>query len=586
MRSGITYLVLTALSLCLCRTVSGQRVEFSHEGGFYADTFSLSMQMVGVADSGYTLHYTLNGNEPTECDAQYVAPLPLTAECYSPSAIYRVQNVPEDRWFAPESVEHIIVVRAAVFDTAGDRCSPVATQSYLIDSLMGRRIELPVVSLCVDSLSLFDHDTGLFVPGVCFESAYRYNTGNYFQKGRNWERRAAFAYYDRDGGALAQDCGLRTHGNSQRVLVQKGMSLYARTEYGSKQFVYPFFGDGGHYRRLVLRPWQTSWSSAGVEDWICQRIADSLRCDNLASRPVVLFLNGEYWGVYFLGEKADERYVREHYGVEADEVDFLAYWGNEVEYGSARRWNSLYDWLQQADLTRQKDMDYLASQVDTAELLDYMLLQVLVQNDDWPLNNVRFWSTREIPWRWVFFDGDGSLATFPDNAPILDYMTSASPWPTTHTSPQATLLFRRLLANREFLERSLARMRQLVATSFAYSNTEPLLRQIVGEVSGEVQYQMRRFDTPSSLWRWNAMIASINDYLRSEPEAMLNEYTVFFGLNRQEFQHDRVTVYDRYGRVVYSGKAPGNGKLPLELMQGHYYIHLDSSDEVQRYIVK
>ncbi|MBR1549488.1 MAG: CotH kinase family protein [Bacteroidales bacterium] len=541
-------------------------MHFSHPGGFYADTFSLAMQLAYAPEGEpFTIHYTLNGNAPTACDALYEGPLPLTNALYSPSALFRLPTVPEDRWYAPDSVERIVVVRAAVFDTTGLRRSPVTTHAYLVDSLLRRRISLPVVSLCADSLSLYDRDTGLFVPGWYFDRRYPYSTGNYFQRGRHWERPAAFAYYAPDGSATEQDCGLRVHGNSQRVLVQKGLSLYARREYGDNTFSHPFFGPHGResYRRLVLRPWSTSWSGAGIEDWLCQHLADSLRFDHLATSPVVLFVNGEYWGIYFLEEKADEHYVEEHHGVDSRSVDLLAYWGGEVENGSAARWNDLYQWLQ-ADGT---DYEYLASQVDTGAVMDYMLMQILILNDDWPVSNVRQWASADGPWRWIFFDADGALSSFPDNAAILDYMTYRASGTSSHTSAQSTLLFRRLFANRTFLEASMRRLREIVASHFRYRRSGALLRQVVEALESEVPHQIRRFDKPSSMVRWRMAVEVIDEFLRTEPEAMVNEYAQYFGLELPE--SDLCTVLDRYGQLVATGHLHD---LRAHLPQGTYYV--------------
>lgn len=570
-----------------------QTVHFSHPGGFYSDTFSLSLQLAYAPEGEpFTIRYTLNGNAPTECDTPYTAPISLSAACLPRSALFRVPNVPEDRWYAPDSVERIIVVRAAAFDAEGYRRSPVITHSYLIDSLLHRRIALPVVSLCADSLSLFDADTGLMVPGWYFDRRYAYSTGNYFQRGRHWERPAAFAYYAPDGGATEQDCGLRVHGNSQRVLVQKGLSLYARREYGDNRFSYPFFGPDGRadYRRLVLRPWSTSWSGAGIEDWLCQHLADSLRFDHLATRPVVLFLNGEYWGIYFLEEKADEHYIEEHHGVDSRQVDLLAYWGDEVENGSAERWRAFYQWLE-ADGT---DMGRLSNEVDTGAVMDYMLMQILILNDDWPVSNVRQWATDGTPWRWIFFDADGALASFPDNAAILDYMTYYSSHllpsargavrrtegsfqiPSSHTSPQSTLLFRRLFADRGFLEASMRRLRELVATHFDYRRSGALLQQVVKEVESEVPYQIRRFDKPSSMVRWRMAVEVIDEFLRTEPEAMVNEYAQYFGL--EQSRSDLCTVYDRYGQPVATGRLHD---LRAQLPKGVYYVRRDGDDPLK-----
>lgn len=570
-----------------------QTVHFSHPGGFYSDTFSLSLQLAYAPEGEpFTIRYTLNGNAPTECDTPYTAPIPLSAACLPRSALFRVPNVPEDRWYAPDSVERIIVVRAAAFDAEGYRRSPVITHSYLIDSLLHRRIALPVVSLCADSLSLFDADTGLMAPGWYFDRRYAYSTGNYFQRGRHWERPAAFAYYAPDGGATEQDCGLRVHGNSQRVLVQKGLSLYARREYGDNRFSYPFFGPDGRadYRRLVLRPWSTSWSGAGIEDWLCQHLADSLRFDHLATRPVVLFLNGEYWGIYFLEEKADEHYIEEHHGVDSRQVDLLAYWGDEVENGSAERWRAFYQWLE-ADGT---DMGRLSNEVDTGAVMDYMLMQILILNDDWPVSNVRQWATDGTPWRWIFFDADGALASFPDNAAILDYMTYYSSHlrpsargavrrtegsfqiHSSHTSPQSTLLFRRLFADRGFLEASMRRLRELVATHFDYRRSGALLQQVVKEVESEVPYQIRRFDKPSSMVRWRMAVEVIDEFLRTEPEAMVNEYAQYFGL--EQSRSDLCTVYDRYGQPVATGRLHD---LRAQLPKGVYYVRRDGDDPLK-----
>ena len=594
---------------------SAQAVVFSHPGGFYADTFSLSMHIdflpnsqFIIQNSKFKIHYTLNGAEPTECDPEYHTPLSMSPALYSTSNLYRLQNVPDDRWFVPDDVQHIIVVRAAVFDSTGQRRSVVTTHAYLIDSLLGRHITLPVISLCTDSLSLFDHDTGLFVPGFCFESTNPYNTGNYFQRGRHWERTAAFAYYNPNGSFLEQDCGLRIHGNSQRVLVQKGLSLYARKEYGDSRFRYPFFEGEKHtgsYKRLVLRPWSTSWTGAGVEDWLCQHLAEPLRCDHLATRPVVLFLNGEYWGIYFLEEKADEHFLEEHYRISHQEVDLIACWGQETENGSSKRWESFYQWLQQADLTSD-DYQYLASQVDIDALIDYMLLQVLIINDDWPVNNVRHWSAGDSPWRWIFYDGDGTLVPFPSCITVLDHMTYNTPHRSTRTSLQSTLLFRRLLANHQFLERTLQRLQELVDSHFSYANTAPLLHDIVEQLRAEVPYQRDRFARPSSIASWEAAVEGIDDFLRREPQNTVENYARYFNLSHPSnggfllidneihldsssltTHHSTFIIYNRSGQriAVLTVPAETTTKELPSLPHGIYYIQQLENGAVQKLII-
>ena len=588
--------------------LNSQTVEFSLNGWFYREAFSLKLMHHGVpANTGHTIHYTLDGSEPSATSPQYSEPLMLSAGLYSSSNIYRIQNAPDDNWYCPADVERIIVVRAALFDSAGQRLSPVNTQSYIVSSLIGRTIQLPVVSICTDSASLFNPDTGIALRGNHYNPSLPNSTGNYFQRGREWERKASFAFYDPDGGIpYTQDCGLRMHGSSQRARSQKGFSLYARRQYGDSRFRHDFFNTGNTstlgYRRLVLRPWRTSWSGAGIEDWLCQRLAAPLACDNLDTRPVVLFLNGEYWGIYFLEEKADEYYIEEHYDIDHSWVNLLSGRGDFVEHGSGEGWDELTRWLEHADLSDPEAYSLFASRVDIDALLDYMILQILVCNADWPANNVRIWSAPGEPMRWIFFDGDGTLAKYHSNSYILNNLVCDDSTQVYPSSPQATLLFRRLLANPGFLQRSIERLDEMANNEFNTRRSSRLLEEIVSQVEDEVPYQIARFNYPRSINRWHGTVETIADFLKTRPSTMIADYIAMFGGGRerqpwlavnpatgrealhyetQSVGKATLTIYDVYGRVAHSSHLsvqPGANVIDIPpLPCGRYFAAIDSS---------
>jgi len=66
----------------------------------------------------------------------------------------------EPRYYVSKAT--IIRTRACV----ADACSPVATRTFFPFELGADTYALPVVSLVTDSLHLFDHETGIYVPGV------------------------------------------------------------------------------------------------------------------------------------------------------------------------------------------------------------------------------------------------------------------------------------------------------------------------------------------------------------------------------------------------------------------------------------
>src|SRR5690625_5687340 len=57
----------------------------------------------------------------------------------------------------------------------------------------------------------------------------RYNTGNYYQRGRNWEREISFEFFEVNGErAIAQNAGVRIHGGTSRRYAHKSLRIYAR----------------------------------------------------------------------------------------------------------------------------------------------------------------------------------------------------------------------------------------------------------------------------------------------------------------------------------------------------------------------
>ena len=288
---------LIGFVLLLSQLAWAQTVTFSATGGFYDASFEVALQ----CNAAYQIRYTINGNTPTGTSALYEAPLWLDEDLYSKSDIYTIQTACEELFYAPESVRHCITLRAAAFDEGGNRVGPVTTQSYFIRSLGCVTHGLPVMAISADSLALFDYETGILVPGAFFDPDDSYWTGNFYQSGREWERLVNVEFYEpEDNSGINQQAGLRTHGGTSRRQTQKGLKIYARDEYGKKRFKHHFFKSipNESFKHLVLKPFSYQWFNYGIQDDICNRMAAQLDVESVASRPMVLFLNGEYWGIY------------------------------------------------------------------------------------------------------------------------------------------------------------------------------------------------------------------------------------------------------------------------------------------------
>ncbi|MBP5496392.1 MAG: CotH kinase family protein [Bacteroidales bacterium] len=501
-------------------------VDFSHSGGCYEKPFALSLSVSDNADNpNCVIRFTLNGSLPTANSPRYVKPIALSGKAYSRSEIFRIQNAPDKYWYQPDNVEHIIVVRAAVFDKDGNRVSEVETNSYVIESLLGRKIRMSIVSLCVDSMDLFDFQNGIFIPGVDFNPDNPSQTGNYYRRGRSAERQAHFEYINNEE-VVAQACGLRTHGNIGRRYAQKGLSLYARNEYGKKNFkdVLP----SGKDKRLVLRPFGNAWTSAGIQDYFCQQIAAGLNFDALECKPVALFLNGEYWGIYYLEQKPDEKFIAKRHGFDPDSVRLVRDWAGHNDHGIDSGFVAMMRWLKTADLADPKQYAQISGWVDIPSFIDYVLFETFIGNRDWPANNMRCWSAEGSPWRFIFFDGDGVRTTKFNAVQNALYDGADLTWP---TSSEATLLLRKLLENKDFKEKLRARLKELRREKFrwsAFSNIDVEMSSVFGvcvnDVEAEIASQSARFGYPKSVKAWKRDVRRLRRYFKRRARRVNREW--------------------------------------------------------------
>lgn len=468
--SKIVFL-LTALIFPVSMSAHEDLVSFSVSGGFYDRPFPVTLS----CPEGYVIHYTTNGNTPKPSDPQYDSPLMLDERLYSHSNIFTIPTCDEGSWYVPETIKRCIVIRAAAFDTIGNQMGEVVTNSYFIKSLGIDSHGLPVISLCSDSLSLFDYETGIFVPGITGE--------NYLQHGRDWERVCNFEFLETDNKGISQQAGLRIHGAGSRVGCQKGLKLYARKEYGGKHFNYKFFesNDLGAFRHLILKP-------AGIglhRDHICSQIAEPLNFEVPSSRPVIVFINGEYWGLYFLKERPDDQFIADHYGYDKHEINVIESWTGEAANGSNENFIEMMRWFMRADLTSDVQYQKACDLIDIDCFIDYYCFQLFVCNEDWPDNNMRCWQVANGKWRWIFFDGDYCLTSFRNMLECTLYHQE--------NKDISTLLFSKLLTNEDFREKLYARYGELLIYEFDPKNTQEHKNSCLASIEKEIDDHFNRF---------------------------------------------------------------------------------------------
>ncbi len=455
---------------------------FSHASGVYEEAFELTL----VHTKQETIYYTVDGSDPTISDTAmvYEAPILIQDRSTEPNVVSAVDpvlfsgnyNQPHQSGYkfdckikapANEAVDKCSVVRVAIRNADGTFGEEAAATYFigtpqkhiqgLAESCAAAGHELAVISIAMDYDDLFDNTKGIYVKGDTFtQDLGRYLTSgkklrdgemarsldaNYKQRGREWEREASMTMFEfSPEGAiqvLNQQCGIRIQGNYSRSDLQKGFRLYARKDYSDNNFRYAVFGsdytnDQGEtmdkFKSLVLRNGGNCAFTAKFNDAFWQSLVRDTAVETKQSRPCVVYLNGEYWGLYVLEEDYSDDYFEDLHGV--NKADVVVYKGDaetyeigysldegelpegeEVDY----YFRELLDFFStHSDLKSDTDYEEFAKLVDTQSVMDYFAVQCWINNKwDWPGKNWSMWKTihtsEENPyadgrWRFTFYD--------------------------------------------------------------------------------------------------------------------------------------------------------------------------------------
>ncbi|MBL9127402.1 MAG: CotH kinase family protein, partial [Verrucomicrobiales bacterium] len=354
---------------------------FSRAAGFYSDSVDLNL---ATTDDGAEIRYTLDGSVPTEASPRFVESLRITNRTSLPNRLSAIPTAPG--WSPPSGrVFKGTVVRARAFRSDAIP-SETATASYFVHPRGSARFSLPVVSLASDERHFFDADTGIYVVGNA-------PGGNYAQTGDAWERPVHVEMFEPDGTrAIAQEAGIRMHGNTSFGFPVKALRLHASNQRGTGPFRHRIFPDLpiDSFERLLLRPSGHDHYLTMMRDGLMQGLVRELGLDIQGYRPAILFIDGEYWGIHNLQEAFEKQYFESHHPeVDADAVDYLeGYAPAAFSYeGDANAYHDLVRYLNSHAPASPETLAGVAERMETANYRDYKLAEIFYYR--WDIGNHR-----------------------------------------------------------------------------------------------------------------------------------------------------------------------------------------------------
>ena len=414
----------------------------SHKSGFYEKGFMLEM----TAPEGCTVYYTTDGSTPTVKSKVYTEPVKLIDRTPEANFLSEAGGISAGGDFRPKGqVKKANVIRAIAADSRGN-ISPVSNATYFVGI---DKYPVPVISLKTDTSNLFNKETGIYVLGSTYDNWVKEQTGNfepwqaqgnYSMRGREWERPVNFEFIDGDT-VFEQDCGIRIMGAASRSATQKSFRLTARTDYGEKNFKFPLIPDNERsdgngnvdkYRSFVLRNGGNDHEFANIRDPLLQDLATGGDFETMQHTPVVVFLDGEYWGAYTLAEDYSDHYIENNYSTDKDDafddnnIIFLKKGG--IEDGKEEDielYNEMFDFITSNDMSNAANYEKASTMLDIHSYADYLAVSLYICNHDayYDNNNWAMWRVRETGdaekadgrWRMMVYDIDFSSGIYDGN---------------------------------------------------------------------------------------------------------------------------------------------------------------------------
>jgi hypothetical protein len=451
-------------------------------------------------DSALSIRYTINGTEPTAISPVWEGSLRITDMASSSSSIINIPT--SDTWEIPQGdFAKGTILKSAAFRN-GVRVSEIKENTYFNKATAEHTSSFLILSLSSDSQNLFSDESGIYVYG-------NHPYGNCHQSGEEWEREGTLSVFESDQVVWSGSSKYKIHGRSSRAYPQKSIRFYADHLDESMTFGFNPFNDHEAPSRFLLKaPDRLFSQSLFVDEWV-QRLAEPLNIDLMRSRPAILYINGEYWGIHQLRDRIDEKWLRTKHSIpDNTEIDILDY-DRElfVQTGNTDSWQDLLSWIQSHNAEIDENIEQFSNMVDLSSFKDYMAVNLFFSNKDFPVNNVRLWKARteESKWRFILFDCDAC-------AKDANYSSGENLLQAANGSDPASVLFRYLMKNQTFRQEFLLHAMDLANTYWRPDQIIPLIDEFTEELTPELESQIRRWHYPESINAWNGAIRDLKGF--------------------------------------------------------------------------
>jgi hypothetical protein len=446
--------------------------------GAYGGTVEVTLSGEGE------IYYTVNGAEPTKTRGTLYdgAPIPIASTC---------------------------ALRARAY--AGEAASASVTFNYFIGE---PDYAMPILKITAP-------------PGTVTGSG-----GIYENYTGSREVEINLAFFENGAQSFSIDCGVSMFGAGSRVLAKKSFKVKFRKIYGNGTLEYAMFDGLGiaSFDALVLRCGSEDQGRAFFRDELMTSLVGLSDMDTLyvqAYRPVNLYINEEYFGIYYVREWVRESYVATHMNVSEDSVSIIEGWDYAIR-GSGDTWFELLDYCRRnGDLSDDAKCAWVLERIDEQSLMDYYIARAYGGDHDWAnIRHIRS-SGGDGKWRVVFFDLDWAFMPNSSEHPFYDLLGERK-----NLRGHNNVVMRALLTNASFRARFLARVGHELSTAFAAENVLARIDAMEREIEADMPYECARWHRNVDDWR--AQVQKLRDFTADRAGILAADAITTFDMTEEE----------------------------------------------------
>ena len=455
---------------------------FNVDGGYFDKSIIVKLS----TNDGSTIYYTTNGSFPNKNSTKYEKPITLTKTTVIKAISYKDGYIESD----------------------------IVSRTFK----EGRHHNIAYVSISSDYNNLFG-GSGLIT--------------NYTS---NSEKKISFEFYEADGSyGTSFLSNAKISGMDSRKEPQKSISIYLRKRYGQNFVNYPLFptNDYTKYSSILLRNAGEDPKGVRIMDAAISRILDGeMDIDKQAYRPVAVYLNGSYYGIYNLREKLNGDYVESKFGIDNDSINLIKYY--TAVQGNSKSYNSIVNYINSHNMANKDAYEYVKTQIDVNELINYWIVESFFGNTD--LGNIRYWKSSNGKWRWMLYDMDWSLWNMGLD---MGYPVKSGRIPAATYLSSSINIVRKLYKNSEFRDLYLKNLAKYLKTTFKPSRMNKIVDELAKEIEDEMTYHIKRWGSSysnlNSMTRWKSNLKNFKSTLTTRYNRVISNLRSYFNLSNSEY---------------------------------------------------